>query len=93
MSAVSPGSMVTGLMAGVGMALLFGVMDASAKPENLTFLEKPLTPEQIALGKDDYVEFCASCHGSNLEGQKNWKRRLDTGRMPAPPHDASGHTW
>ncbi|WP_287466519.1 MULTISPECIES: cytochrome c [unclassified Thalassospira] len=93
MSAVSPGSMVTGLMAGVGMALLFGVMDASAKPENLTFLEKPLTPEQIALGKDDYVEFCASCHGSNLEGQKSWKRRLDTGRMPAPPHDASGHTW
>lgn len=28
-----------------------------------------------------------------LEGQPDWKRRLDSGRMPAPPHDASGHTW
>ncbi|RCK40550.1 cytochrome C [Thalassospira profundimaris] len=93
MIAVSPRSLVTGLMAGVGMALLSGVADAGSTPENLTFLEKPITPEQIALGNDVYAEFCASCHGANLEGQKNWKRRLDTGRMPAPPHDASGHTW
>ena len=93
MSAVLPGSLVTGLMAGVGMALLSGVADAGSTPENLTFLEQPITPEQIALGNDVYAEFCASCHGISLEGQKNWKRRLDTGRMPAPPHDASGHTW
>ncbi|MET4735703.1 mono/diheme cytochrome c family protein [Thalassospira sp. MBR-102] len=93
MSAVSPGSLVTGLMAGVGMALLSGVADAGSMPENLTFLEKPVTSEQIALGNDVYAEFCASCHGTNLEGQENWRRRLDTGRMPAPPHDASGHTW
>ena len=28
-----------------------------------------------------------------LEGQPDWRRRLPTGRMPAPPHDDSGHTW
>jgi mono/diheme cytochrome c family protein len=46
-----------------------------------------------ALGRDLYAERCASCHGAELEGQPDWKRRLPSGRMPAPPHDASGHTW
>jgi mono/diheme cytochrome c family protein len=47
----------------------------------------------IALGKTVYAERCASCHGANLEGQRDWKSPLPSGRMPAPPHDASGHTW
>lgn len=47
----------------------------------------------IALGKRVYAEHCASCHGARLEGQGDWKRQLPSGRMPAPPHDASGHTW
>ena len=49
--------------------------------------------DMLRLGQDLYAENCASCHGVNLEGQPDWKRRLDSGRMPAPPHDASGHTW
>jgi mono/diheme cytochrome c family protein len=36
---------------------------------------------------------CASCHGAQLEGQPNWTSPLPSGRLPAPPHDASGHTW
>lgn len=48
---------------------------------------------QIDTGKRLYAEACASCHGASLEGQTGWKRRLPNGRMPAPPHDASGHTW
>ncbi|MCR6634977.1 cytochrome c [Devosia sp.] len=44
-------------------------------------------------GRQVYVDHCASCHGANLEGQPNWKQRLPTGRLPAPPHDATGHTW
>ncbi|MBM1817909.1 cytochrome c [Sulfitobacter pseudonitzschiae] len=40
-----------------------------------------------------YQENCASCHGANLEGQPDWRSRLPNGRLPAPPHDASGHTW
>lgn len=47
----------------------------------------------IADGKQLYMEHCASCHGRNLEGQPDWRRQLPSGRMPAPPHDASGHTW
>jgi mono/diheme cytochrome c family protein len=47
----------------------------------------------IALGRDIYAKSCAACHGANLEGQPDWKRLLPSGRLPAPPHDASGHTW
>jgi mono/diheme cytochrome c family protein len=49
--------------------------------------------ETIALGKTLYARHCAACHGANLEGQRDWKSPLPSGRMPAPPHDASGHTW
>ena len=30
---------------------------------------------------------------ANLEGQPSWRSRGPNGRLPAPPHDASGHTW
>lgn len=44
-------------------------------------------------GRELYLEYCASCHGANLEGQPHWQSRLPSGRMPPPPHDATGHTW
>jgi mono/diheme cytochrome c family protein len=50
-------------------------------------------PAQVALGRRVYAEHCASCHGANLEGQPNWQARRPDGRLPAPPHDATGHTW
>ena len=45
------------------------------------------------VGARIYADACASCHGANLEGQPDWQESLPTGRMPAPPHDATGHTW
>ena len=47
----------------------------------------------VTLGQNIYSENCASCHGINLEGQKNWQNRDDEGYLPAPPHDETGHTW
>jgi mono/diheme cytochrome c family protein len=44
-------------------------------------------------GKALYAQHCAACHGAKLEGQPNWRSKLPNGRMPAPPHDDSGHTW
>lgn len=53
----------------------------------------PADPALVARGKTIYARQCASCHGARLEGQPDWRRRLPTGRLPAPPHDESGHTW
>ena len=53
----------------------------------------PTNAQQVAAGKQVYEAQCASCHGAKLEGQPNWRQRLPNGRFPAPPHDASGHTW
>lgn len=53
----------------------------------------PDDSQQVARGRAVYTQYCAACHGANLEGQPNWQTRLPNGRMPAPPHDASGHTW
>ena len=47
----------------------------------------------VERGKLGYRQYCASCHGSQLQGQPDWKSPLPNGRLPAPPHDASGHTW
>lgn len=51
------------------------------------------TPNGAQLGAQLYAAHCALCHGARLEGQPNWRERLSNGRMPAPPHDETGHTW
>ncbi|WP_299049138.1 cytochrome c [uncultured Tateyamaria sp.] len=53
----------------------------------------PSDPGVVAIGQEVYTENCASCHGANLEGQPNWRIPGADGRLPAPPHDETGHTW
>ncbi len=52
-----------------------------------------LNPDQVAQGEQMYAQHCAACHGAQLEGEPNWKQRKADDSFPAPPHDASGHTW
>lgn len=53
----------------------------------------PGDPRQVALGAEIYKAQCASCHGANLEGEADWRTQKPDGSFPAPPHDATGHTW
>lgn len=52
----------------------------------------PSEPD-IAQGEMLYAEYCASCHGADLEGQPDWRSAGPDGVLPAPPHDETGHTW
>ena len=87
------------LVAGAGLITTAGAWVAIAGQERqgaatpVEIMGRVADPEMLALGRQVYAENCASCHGAELEGQPNWKRRLESGRMPAPPHDATGHTW
>jgi len=53
----------------------------------------PQDPAAVALGASLYGRHCAECHGQRLEGQPDWRVRRPDGKLPAPPHDESGHTW
>jgi mono/diheme cytochrome c family protein len=64
-----------------------------AEPDAPAALIDASDPRLVARGRVVYDANCASCHGAQLEGQADWQRRRPDGRLPAPPHDATGHTW
>src|SRR3979411_2364915 len=72
---------VIGVLAGCAF-----LMAACDKPQSAA-------PMRVDDGAALYAEHCAWCHGAKPEGQPDWRRPLPNGRMPAPPHDESGHTW
>jgi mono/diheme cytochrome c family protein len=86
-------------IAKAGLALVAAVLLAGAG----WWMQRSATPVRVALQPDDlhvlaagervYLAHCAACHGARLEGQPNWRTPGADGRLPAPPHDASGHTW
>ncbi|MDH3281110.1 MAG: cytochrome c [Gammaproteobacteria bacterium] len=70
--------------------LVYSIFPSSNSPAGeLT----PDDPEIVRSGIEVYAAQCAACHGAQLEGQPDWRRRGADNRLPAPPHDASGHTW
>ena len=73
----------------VGAALFGDHLRDDRRPPRID----PQDLQQVELGRRLYAQHCASCHGGNLEGQPEWQSRKPDGRLPAPPHDASGHTW
>ena len=84
-------TVVLGVVVAFSTVLIY-VIWVQQKPK----IDIVLAPEDgplVVLGENLYIQECAACHGSDLEGQENWQERLPNGRLPAPPHDASGHTW
>jgi mono/diheme cytochrome c family protein len=83
----------TGLMLGAGIAALAVAAGWIFWPLASAGRADADDARQVALGTVVYRDHCASCHGANLEGQPDWKSRKPDGRLPAPPHDETGHTW
>ena len=71
--------------------IIAGCTDASAPGDDPR--ADPRDTAKVAAGAKLYGQHCAICHGAKLEGQPNWRQRLANGRLPAPPHDETGHTW
>lgn len=66
---------------------------ASESPLEASATPRPIDTSLATLGAPIYAASCGSCHGANGEGEPDWKVRLADGTLPAPPHDASGHSW
>lgn len=77
------------------IVLVASVACTSTSQSEITMRNTVISREQIAQGQEIYAQYCASCHGINAEGQfPNVPDQRDaTGRLGAPPHDGSGHTW
>ncbi|MBY0439926.1 MAG: cytochrome c [Burkholderiales bacterium] len=80
---------VAGIVLAIGWSRLDGFRPLPLTEHSL----RPDDPAVLALGEPIYVAHCAACHGAKLEGQPDWKQRRPDGRLPAPPHDETGHTW
>lgn len=84
------------ILTAVAGVALFGAALAGLwayRVQSVDGLLKPDDDSIVAQGADIYAAQCAACHGASLQGEPNWRERGDDGRLPAPPHDASGHTW
>ncbi|MBK6644424.1 MAG: cytochrome c [Anaerolineales bacterium] len=71
--------------------------DAAGRPVTINGVTVPPAPalsaSKVAQGEGLYAQYCAACHGANLEGAPDWKKTLADGSLPPPPHDGTGHTW
>lgn len=74
-------------VAAFGVAAIWAIKDRPATRADHT------NARLVAHGKQVYADHCAVCHGASLEGQPDWMRHKPDGKLPAPPHDPSGHTW
>ncbi len=79
------------LIAGLVPALVLVACNGSDNGRTVQLL--PGDSAVVAQGAEVYQQLCAVCHGDNLEGEANWRERNAQGMLPAPPHDATGHTW
>ena len=66
---------------------------AGSRPQGTEIRANARDETQLLRGRAIYDQHCAACHGQKLEGQPDWRTRRPDGRMPAPPHDDTGHTW
>lgn len=79
-------------IAGVAVLGAGALIYSMGRAAGLAFID-PSEQQRVIRGKTIYANSCASCHGASLQGQPNWRQRMLNGRLPAPPHDKTGHTW
>ena len=88
---VKKAAVMIGALGVLALAASLFVYGTSQSPKS-SYID-PSNKQLVADGKHIYVQNCASCHSTKLEGEPDWRMRKSNGRLPAPPHDETGHTW
>lgn len=81
------------LVGGLGYGASLFLAGETDRPQRSGVMFQPDNTQVVLRGRNIYRAQCAACHGAKLEGQPDWRRRMKNGRLPAPPHDETGHTW
>jgi mono/diheme cytochrome c family protein len=81
------------MLGGLGLAVAAVIYVFTGISNARGIVLKPDDASIVRLGAEVYAQNCAACHGANLEGEDDWQGRDEDGRLRAPPHDATGHTW
>ena len=74
------------------------IIIACDKPGNDKTLSKDIINrvinyKQFTAGKRLFQKNCASCHGRQAEGARDWRKPDKEGKNPAPPLNGTGHSW
>ena len=56
-------------------------------------VERNVNPRDYSAGQRLYQLNCASCHGQQGEGAKDWRTPDKEGKNQPPPLNGTGHTW
>jgi mono/diheme cytochrome c family protein len=83
----------TVILGGLVILTLGGTAGVWAIATGQALTSPPGQAFDLAEGERLYQDYCAACHGANLEGQPDWRSAGPDGIFPAPPHDETGHTW
>ncbi len=71
--------------------LLAGCFDSGAQEGNE---ETKRADASNSLGEEVFEKNCISCHGKEAQGlTKDWKKRDENGKYPAPPLNGTAHAW
>lgn len=85
---------LVGFTFSVGISLFLIDERWQLTPNQMGRIFQPDNSRLVMLGEGIYLDNCASCHGENLQGQtSDWMSPTADGKLLAPPHDETGHTW
>jgi len=84
--------LILGVVGVVILGAAAAILYSTTRLSGPVFID-PADRALVMQGKAIYTNNCAACHGESLQGQPNWRERMANGRLPAPPHDKTGHTW
>ena len=77
-------------------SFIYGCSDKQADKDSLSknkIIERTINPIHFSQGQKLFQLNCASCHGKQAEGARDWRKPDAQGKNPAPPLNGTGHAW
>lgn len=76
------------------LCLFTSCTERSRTEKEATVRGRWFTRHQFELGKQVFMNHCASCHGIRAQGTvEDWKQPNPDGSFPPPPLDGTAHAW